>query len=271
MASCGFDSYAQPTSNWPRAWLRWLRRTVGLLGIVLATAGCGLNATLGGTQISVQSNSPSGQASSLASGLELVFLLTLLSLLPVILMVMTSFTRIIIVLSFVRNAIGIPQLPPNQVLIGLSLFLTIFVMAPVWQEINRTALQPYLAGEIDQRTAFDRGLVPLRQFMFKQARQRDIALFMNLGNQPRPRNPDDVPTWVLVPAFILSELKTAFMMGFVIFIPFLIIDLIVSSTLMAMGMIMVPPVVVSLPFKVLLFVMVDGWDLLVRSLVSSFA
>lgn len=271
MATRSFVGYAPTTSDWPAAWLRRLRRALALVGVALVTSACGLNATLGNTQINVQSGSPGGQANSLASGLELVFLLTLLSLLPAILMVMTSFTRIIIVLSFVRNAIGIPQLPPNQVLIGLSLFLTIFVMAPVWQEINRTALQPYLAGEIDQRTAFDRGLAPLRQFMFKQAREKDIALFMNLGNQPRPRNPDDVPTWVLVPAFILSELKTAFMMGFVIFIPFLIIDLIVSSTLMAMGMIMVPPVVVSLPFKILLFVMVDGWDLLVRSLVSSFS
>jgi flagellar biosynthetic protein FliP len=253
--------------GWPHRLLGWL----GLLCMALATSACGMSATFGNTRIDVQSSSPDGQASPLASGLELVFLLTLLSLLPALLMVMTSFTRIVIVLSFVRNAIGIPQLPPNQVVIGLSLFLTVFVMAPVWQEMNRTALQPYLAGEIDQRTAFDRGLAPLRQFMFKQAREKDIALFMNLGNLPRPRNPDDVPTWVLVPAFILSELKTAFMMGFVLFIPFLIIDLIVSSTLMAMGMIMVPPVIVSLPFKVLLFVMVDGWDLLVRSLVSSFA
>jgi flagellar biosynthetic protein FliP len=192
------------------------------------------------------------------------------SLLPTILIVMTSFTRIVIVLSFVRSAIGVPQLPPNQVLIGLSLFLTIFVMAPTWQAINRDAVQPYLRGEIDQRTALDRGLQPLRDFMFRQTRERDIALFMDLGNLPRPRTPDDVPTWVLVPAFILSELKTAFTMGFVLFIPFLVIDLIVSSTLMAMGMIFLPPVVISLPFKLLLFVMVDGWDLLVRSLVTSF-
>jgi flagellar biosynthetic protein FliP len=143
-------------------------------------------------------------------------------------------------------------------------------MAPTWQAVNRDALQPYLRGEIDQRTALERGLQPLRTFMFRQTRERDIALFMSLGNLPRPRTPEDVPTWVLVPAFILSELKTAFTMGFVLFIPFLVIDLIVSSTLMAMGMIMVPPVVISLPFKLLLFVMVDGWDLLVRSLVVSF-
>src|SRR5690606_11051033 len=158
----------------------------------------------------------------------------------------------------------------NQVLLGLALFLTIFIMAPVWQEVNRTALQPYLAGEIAQAEAMDRAVRPLREFMLRQTRERDLALFMQLGQQPRPRTPDDVPTWVLVPSFIVSELKTAFQMGFVIFIPFLIIDMIVSSALMSMGMIMLPPVIVSLPFKVLLFVMVDGWDLIVRSLVMSF-
>ncbi len=247
----------------------WLLPLGAALGGLLSSA-CAMSASMGSTQIQVQSGGTSGTSSPIAAGLELVFLLTLVSLLPTILVVMTSFTRIVIVLSFVRTAIGVPQLPPNQVLIGLSLFLTVFVMAPTWQAINRDALQPYLRGEIDQRTALERGLKPLRDFMFRQTRERDIALFMNLGNLPRPRNPDEVPTWVLVPAFILSELKTAFTMGFVLFIPFLVIDLIVSSTLMAMGMIMVPPVVISLPFKLLLFVMVDGWDLLVRSLVTSF-
>lgn len=236
----------------------------------MLSSACAFTASMGSTRIDVQSQANGPSNSPIAAGLELVFLLTLVSLLPTILIVMTSFTRIVIVLSFVRTAIGVPQLPPNQVLIGLSLFLTVFVMAPTWQAVNRDALQPYLRGEIDQRTALDRGLQPLREFMFRQTRERDIALFMSLGNLPRPQNPDDVPTWVLVPAFILSELKTAFTMGFVLFIPFLVIDLIVSSTLMAMGMIMVPPVVISLPFKLLLFVMVDGWDLLVRSLVTSF-
>lgn len=248
---------------------RWLLPLGAALGALVSSA-CAMSASMGSTQIQVQSGGTSGTSSPIAAGLELVFLLTLVSLLPTILVVMTSFTRIVIVLSFVRTAIGVPQLPPNQVLIGLSLFLTVFVMAPTWEAINRDALQPYLRGEIDQRTALERGLKPLRDFMFRQTRERDIALFMNLGNLPRPRNPDEVPTWVLVPAFILSELKTAFTMGFVLFIPFLVIDLIVSSTLMAMGMIMVPPVVISLPFKLLLFVMVDGWDLLVRSLVTSF-
>lgn len=248
---------------------RWLLGLL-LLGATLSSTACAMQMTMGSTQIQVQSQNTSNTSNPVAAGLELVFLLTLVSLLPTILIVMTSFTRIVIVLSFVRTAIGVPQLPPNQVLIGLSLFLTVFVMAPTWQAINRDALQPYLRGEIDQRIALDRGLQPLRDFMFRQTRERDIALFMNLGNLPRPRNPEDVPTWVLVPAFILSELKTAFTMGFVLFIPFLVIDLIVSSTLMAMGMILVPPVVISLPFKLLLFVMVDGWDLLVRSLVTSF-
>ncbi len=241
------------------------------LSTALLSSACAMTAEMGSTQIQIQSGASDGTGNPVAAGLELVFLLTLVSLLPTILIVMTSFTRIVIVLSFVRSALGVPQLPPNQVLIGLSLFLTVFVMAPTWQAINEQALQPYFRGEIDQRVALNRGLQPLREFMFRQTRERDIALFMDLARLPRPRNPDDVPTWVLVPAFILSELKTAFTMGFVLFIPFLVIDLIVSSTLMAMGMIMVPPVVISLPFKLLLFVMVDGWDLLVRSLVTSFA
>ncbi len=225
---------------------------------------------MGDARIQVESQAQAEGDASPTSGLEVFFLLTFLSLIPTILIVMTSFTRVIIVLSFARNAIGVPQLPPNQVLIGLALFLSIFIMAPVGKEINSAALQPYLATEITQAEALDRAAVPMRAFMFKQARERDIALFMQLGDQPRPRNEADVPTWVLVPAFIVSELKTAFLMGFVIFIPFLIIDLIVSSVLMSLGMMMLPPVIVSLPFKVLLFVMVDGWDLIIRSLVMSF-
>lgn len=253
---------------------RRLRRAalIGLLAsAILWLPSCTADAQLGDAQLRIYSGgAATGSAGTVNSGLELFFLLTFLALLPTLLMMVTSFTRVIIVLSFARNAIGVPQLPPNQVLLGLALFLTIFIMAPVWQEVNRTALQPYLAGEIPQAEAMDRAVRPLRQFMLRQTRERDLALFMQLGQQPRPRTPDDVPTWVLVPSFIVSELKTAFQMGFVIFIPFLIIDMIVSSALMSMGMIMLPPVVVSLPFKVLLFVMVDGWDLIVRSLVMSF-
>lgn len=240
-----------------------------LLGALLVLPACSADATLGDTQIRVDS-AAGANGSPASSGLELLFLLTFLTLLPTILMMVTSFTRVIVVLSFARNAIGVPQLPPNQVLLGLALFLTVFIMAPVWQRVNSDALQPYLNGDISQTAAFDRAKQPLRDFMFRQTRERDIALFMDLGQQPRPATPDDVPTWVLVPSFIISELKTAFQMGFVIFIPFLIIDMIVSSALMSMGMIMLPPVVVSLPFKILLFVMVDGWDLIIRSLVTSF-
>ncbi len=245
----------------------WWAAGALLLGLLLLPA-CTADASMGSTHLRVENGSSSGGPAS--SGLELFFLLTLLSLLPTLLLMVTSFTRVIIVLSFARNAIGVPQLPPNQVVLGLALFLTVFIMAPVWKDVNANALQPYLSGEISQKEAVNRAVVARRGFMFKQTRERDLALFMEMAHEPRPRNQDDVPTWVLVPSFIVSELKTAFQMGFVIFIPFLIIDMIVSSALMAMGMIMLPPVIVSLPFKVLLFVMVDGWDLIVRSLVMSF-
>jgi flagellar biosynthesis protein FliP len=248
------------------------------IGMLVFVTGCTGEATMGDATIQVESGATTQQggpgdttaAPAASSGLELFFLLTFLSLLPTILMTVTSFTRVIIVLSFARNAIGVPQLPPNQVLIGLALFLSVFIMAPIGSEINKEALQPYMGGEIAQAEAFHRAEEPLREFMFKQTRERDIALFMQLGDQPRPKNEADVPTWVLVPSFIISELKTAFQMGFIIFIPFLIIDLIVSSALMALGMMMLPPVIVSLPFKILLFVMVDGWDLIIKSLVMSF-
>ncbi len=183
----------------------------------------------------------------------------------------TSFTRVIVVLSLVRNAIGIPQLPPNQVLVGLALFLTAFVMAPALKTINAEALQPYMNGEISQQEALERGEKPLREFMLKQTREQDLALFLKLSDSPKPANVGEVPTYVLVPAFTISELKTAFQMGFIMFVPFLIIDLVVSSALLSMGMMMLPPVIVSLPFKILLFVLVDGWYLIIGSLVGSFA
>ncbi len=208
---------------------------------------------------------------NVSSAIQLLLLVTVLSLAPAILVMVTSFTRIIVVLSLVRNAIGIPQLPPNQVLIGLGLFLTAFVMAPAIKTINDEAVQPYLNGTITQQEAYDRGEAPLRAFMLKQTREQDLGLFLKLSNQPKPATVDDVPTYVLVPAFTISELKTAFQMGFVMFVPFLIIDLIISSALLSMGMMMLPPVIVSLPFKILLFVLVDGWYLIVGSLVGSFA
>ena len=202
--------------------------------------------------------------------IQLLGLLTVLALAPAFLIMVTSFTRMIVVLSLVRNAIGVPQLPPNQVLLGLALFLTLFVMAPTFEEINATALQPYFAGEITQGEAFEAGQEPLREFMFKQTREKDLGLFIKLSGEEQPATPADVPTHVLIPAFIISELKTAFQMGFIAFVPFLIIDIVVSSGLLSMGMMMLPPVIVSLPFKILLFVLVDGWSLIVGSLVSSF-
>ena len=205
-----------------------------------------------------------------ALSLQILVLLTILSLAPAILVMMTSFSRIVVVLSFVRNALATNQMPPNQVLIGLALFLTFFVMAPTWQAVNETALQPYLRGELPQMEALDRAAVPIREFMFRNTREKDLELFVSMSGVPRPASPTDVPTHVLIPAFVISELKTAFQLGFIIFIPFIVIDMIVASILMSMGMLMLPPVMISLPFKILLFVMVDGWHLVVRSLLLSY-
>ncbi len=206
-----------------------------------------------------------------AMALQIVLLLTILSLAPSILTLLTSFTRTIIVLSFVRNGLGVQQVPPTQVLIGLALFITIFVMAPVWTEINNEAIQPYMNQEIDTAEALRRAQIPLRNFMFRQTREKDLALFVHYAKLEHPLNTlDDIPTYVLIPAFIISELKTAFQMGFIIFIPFLVIDMIVSSTLMSMGMLMLPPIMISLPFKILLFVMVDGWNLVINSILAGF-
>jgi flagellar biosynthetic protein FliP len=214
-----------------------------------------------------------GQAKSpqeVSTSLQILFLLTVLSLAPAILIMVTSFTRIVIVLSFMRSALGSPQVPPNAVLIGLALFMTFFTMAPVWQQVNRSAVQPYLARQISFQQAVQQSVDPLRDFMLRQTRPKDIALFVSLSHSPRPRTKQDLQMHVLIPAFLISELKTAFTIGFVIFIPFLVIDMVVSVTLMSMGMLMLPPVMISLPFKILLFVLVDGWHLLARSLVLSF-
>lgn len=214
--------------------------------------------------------SPGDSPEDVSVTVQVILLLTLLSLAPAILILLTSFTRIIIVLSLLRQALSVQQMPPNQVLIGLALFLTFFIMSPVLTDINTQAVQPYLNEEIGQREAFDRALVPLRGFMFKCARQRDIALFMRMADLPQPANEAEVPTRALIPAFVISELRTAFQMGFLLFIPFLIIDMVVASVLMSMGMLMLPPIMVSLPFKILLFVLVDGWYLLIESLIASF-
>jgi flagellar biosynthetic protein FliP len=209
-------------------------------------------------------------AQQTGTSLQLLMLMTVLSLAPAILMMMTSFTRIIIVLSFVRNALGTQQLPPNQVMVGLALFLTFFVMTPTWTQINTNALQPYIKNQITQAEALAKAEEPLRNFMFRQTREKDLELFVGLSKMERPKTYRDVPTHVLIPAFVISELKTAFQMGFAIFIPFIVIDMIVSSTLMSIGMMMLPPMMISLPFKLLLFVLVDGWHLVVESLVTSF-
>ena len=210
-------------------------------------------------------------ANGAGTPLQLLVLIALMSLLPGVLLAMTGFMRILIVLGFVRNALGTPTMPPNQVLIGIALFLSLFVMGPTLDKVNEDAIAPYRAGEISEEQAIERGLEPMRTFMFEQTRTNDLALFVRLsGEEERPKTRADVSTRVLVPAFIISELKTAFQIGFLIYLPFLIIDMIVASTLTSMGMMMLPPVLVSLPFKVLLFVLVDGWHLVVESLVNSF-
>jgi flagellar biosynthetic protein FliP len=202
--------------------------------------------------------------------IQILILLTVLSLAPAILVMMTSFTRLIVVFSFLRHALGTNQMPPNQLLIGLALFLTFFIMAPVWQAIDEKALTPYKEKKITQAQALEEAVKPVRKFMLKQTREKDLALFVQMAKMPRPKNQEEIPTTVLLPAFMISELKTAFQIGCILYIPFLIVDMVVSSVLLSMGMMMLPPVMISLPFKVLLFVLVDGWSLLVGSLVKSF-
>ena len=202
--------------------------------------------------------------------LQIMAVLTLASLAPGILIMTTSFIRIIVVIGFLRNALATQNVPPNQVMISLALFLTFYLMAPYWSQANDNGLQPYLAGQISQEEAIDNVVEPMREFMFKQTRESDLALFVNLSESERPETQDDVSTFTLIPAFVISELKTGFQLGFMIYVPFIVIDMIVASTLMSMGMMMLPPVMISMPFKILLFVMVDGWHLLIRSLIISF-
>lgn len=204
------------------------------------------------------------------SSLQILFFLTIISLAPSLLIMMTSFTRIIVVLHFVRSAIGTQQTPPNQVLIGLALFITLFIMAPVMNQVNEEALKPYSAGAISQDEAIQTGLAPIRAFMFEQVNDKDLALFLDLSKVENVANQDDIPTTTLIPAFIISELRAAFIMGFLIYIPFIVIDMVVASTLMSMGMMMLPPVMISMPFKILLFILADGWSLVIRELVKTF-
>ena len=218
----------------------------------------------------IQIGGGSGGNADGGNAVQLLILIAMITLLPALLFTVTGFTRILIVLGFIRTGLGTPTSPPNQVLVGIALFLTLFVMAPTFNAIKKDAIDPLQKGTITQAQALDRGQGPLREFMFKQTRTKDLALFVSLAKMDRPKTRADVPTHVLIPAFIISELKTAFQIGFLIFLPFLVIDLVVSSTLMSMGMMMLPPVFISLPFKILLFVLVDGWDLVTRSLVESF-
>ncbi len=214
--------------------------------------------------------STSGQPSDARNLIQILILLTLLTLAPALIIMVTPFTRIIIVLSLLRSALGTQQAPPNQVLIGLALFLTLFIMAPVNKQIYEQGLRPYFAGEIELPEAIERSEKPLRQFMLTQTRKKDLELFVRMAELENVETVDDVPTYVIIPAFLISELKTAFEIGFIIFVPFLIIDMVVSSILLSMGMLMLPPILISLPFKLLLFIVADGWNLIFGSLVMSF-
>jgi flagellar biosynthetic protein FliP len=202
--------------------------------------------------------------------LQILFLMTVLSLAPAILIMTTAFTRIVVVLHFLRQALGTQQVPPSQVLIGLAMFLTFFVMAPTWNRVNQDAIQPYMKNTISMEQAYDRAVVPVREFMLRQTREEDLALFVKLANVDKPETRADVPLHALVPAFAISELRIGFEIGFLLFIPFLVIDMVISSILLSMGMMMLPPVLISLPFKILLFILVDGWHLVIRSLLESF-
>jgi len=258
------DNAMQPFLNAALHGLKYLLPLV-LLGVPMLAAA----AEPAGLQAFTSTPTPGGGQSYTLS-LQTLLLLTALSLLPAALLMMTSFTRIIIVLSLLRQALGTQSAPPNQVMIGLALFLTLFVMGPVFDKIYADAYQPLSENKITMSQALDKGVAPLKAFMLKQTRQADLALFVKLSNSPALQGPEDVPLRVLIPAYITSELKTAFQIGFAIFIPFLIIDMVVASVLMSMGMLMVSPAIVALPFKLMLFVLVDGWQLLLGSLAQSF-
>ena len=205
-----------------------------------------------------------------ASTLQVMALLTVLSIAPAILIMTTSFVRIVVVIGFLRNAMSTQNVPPNQVVLGLAMFMTFYIMSPYWSQANEEGIQPFLDGQISQEEALQKTVAPIREFMFRQTREADLALFVNLSESERPNTQDDVSTFVLIPAFMISELKTGFQIGFMIYVPFIVIDMIVATTLMSMGMMMLPPVMISLPFKILLFVMIDGWHLLMSSIITSF-
>jgi flagellar biosynthesis protein FliP len=240
--------------------LLWILAILGLVQFASAQTGI--------PKISIGMDAAKGQ-SDVSTSLQIMAMLTVLSLAPALMILTTAFTRIVIIMSFIRTALGTPSIPPNQVMIGLSLFLTFFVMGPTWSKVNDQALQPFFAKKIDQKTALDRATIPVRAFMIKNTYESDLKLFLNIRKE-RPKNKEDVSLTSLVPAFVISELKTAFIVGFYIFIPFLIIDLVVASGLMSMGMMMLPPSVVSLPAKLLVFVLADGWATLITAILSGY-
>ncbi|MGD9141180.1 MAG: flagellar type III secretion system pore protein FliP [bacterium] len=239
---------------------------IALLAAVIAVSAPWARAA-GGPSLSLEIN---GEESKISLPIKIIFFLTVLSLAPAVMVMVTSFTRIVVILSFLKHALGAHQMPPSQLLIGLALFLTYFTMMPVWSQINTEALQPLSNGEITEQEAMSLAGDPIRTFMFKHVGEKDLGVFIDMAGLARPENKEDVPTYVLIPAFITSELKTAFQIGFVLFLPFLVIDMAVASVLMSMGMMMVPPIMVSLPFKILLFVLVDGWRIVIESAVLGF-
>jgi len=248
-------------------------------GITLLFFGLGILVLLSSTSLQAQTPAvpkitigidSAQKPGDVAVTLQILLLLTILSLVPAIIVMMTSFTRIAIVFSFLRHGLGTQQSPPSQVVIGLSLFLTIFIMAPVGRQINDEALQPYLKGTISQTEAYQRGVQPLRDFMLRQTREKDLALFVNLAKMEKPTSKEDLPTHIIIPAFIISEFRIAFQIGFLLYIPLLVLDMVIASVLLSMGMLMLPPMMISLPFKLILFVLVDGWYLIVGSIIAGF-
>lgn len=246
-----------------------MRRTFTLLLLILVLASPALAAPQLPGSININLDGSSGKQ-TYSIPVQILLFLTLLTFLPAIILSITSFTRIAIVFHFLRQAMGTAETPSNQIILGLTLFLTFFIMSPILEQINDDALQPMMTGGLTQTQALEAAVKPLRGFMMKYTREKDLALFLNIAKKPRPRNADDIPTSVMIPAFMISELKTAFQIGFVLFLPFLVIDMVVATVLLSMGMMQLPPVMVSMPFKILLFIMVDGWNLIVGSLVKSF-
>ncbi len=238
-----------------------------VLILLMAVSALAAPLPLPNVSLNIGGNADQGKA---ATVIQLLLILTILSLAPAILLMLTSFTRILIVLSLLRHALGTQQMPSNQIVIGLALFLTFFIMTPVWQQVNEEALNPYYEDRISGEEAFRLATAPIKNFMLRQTREKDLALFVKISKEKKPEKPSDISLPVLIPAFVISELKTAFQIGFLIFLPFFIIDIVISSILLSMGMMMLPPMMISLPFKLLLFVLVDGWYLIVESLVRSF-